>query len=422
LTLQIAQDRSLRTIDPQNGHMTVEQSYISKANVCPYKGREIPNWQGLGLDPDRTYKLLRSPDELARGADSASNLPLLVRHVPIHAEKPSRDLWVGTTGTVTYEHPYLVSRPLKVWTQEAIDLIESEAQRELSSGYGYVADMTPGNYEGQWFDGVMRSIQFNHVAIVSQGRVGSDVHVADEQPPEFKSMKHSSLIDKIKAFLKPDTDLLALDTIFEVASTSPSAAKDAEREEKEKAEDAENDCYGRASDEWEKMSAEDKKSARDAFQNALDKKMGKDKKGGKDAKGKDADPDHRKDFNSEKEGGADAAITMDQLNAAIATATTETRKQAMADARREAHATAVAREAVKPIVGIIALDAAGMDNADAIYGFALKQAGVKIDGVPSAAYPAMIELVKSRKAAAPPMALDSASLAHNVESIFRKRT
>ena len=236
-TTSLALDKSLRSIDPQNGHMTVEMSRISKANVCPYLGREIPGWQKLGLSAERTYMLLRSPDELARAAPTFSNLPLLEKHVPIHAEAPSRELWVGTTGEVTFEHPYLVSRPLKVWTQRAIDLIESEAQKELSSGYGYVADMSPGIYEGVIYDGVMRQIRGNHCAIVAEGRVGPDVHVADEIPPELKSMKHAVAAEKLKPFLNAaltTEQLLALDAVLgEVGSTSPSLGKDAEEKERE---------------------------------------------------------------------------------------------------------------------------------------------------------------------------------------------
>ena len=429
--LQLALDRSLRSIDPQNGHMTVEMSRISKANVCPYKGSEIPHWQELGLDPQRTYRLLRSPDELALAADSFSNLPLLIRHVPIHAEKPSRDLWVGTTGTVSYEHPYLVSRPLKVWTQQAIDLIASETQRELSSGYGYEADMSPGQYEGESFDGIMRKIRGNHLAIVTEGRVGPDVHVADELPTELKSMKHAALIEKLKAagMLVAGADLMALDNIFEVGSTSPHLSADEEAEME--AEDKAHDYYQNSAEDWGKMCGEDRAKARDEFKKdeekkAADKKA-RDKKAADkraaDKKARDADPDHRKDFNSEAEGGADSAITADQMNAAIKAATSETRAQAVAEARAEARAAAIAREAVKPIVGIIALDARDMDTAEQIYGFALKHAGVALDGVPPAAYGAMVALVKTRKAApSPAIALDSAALQHNVTSIFRQPT
>jgi len=40
-----------------DGHLHVENVNISKANVCPYYGSEIPGADALGLDPTRVYML-----------------------------------------------------------------------------------------------------------------------------------------------------------------------------------------------------------------------------------------------------------------------------------------------------------------------------------------------------------------------------
>jgi hypothetical protein len=40
--------------------------------------------------------------------------------------------------------------------------------------------MAPGTFEGQRYDGRMTEINGNHVAIVAEGRCGSDVVVADQ--------------------------------------------------------------------------------------------------------------------------------------------------------------------------------------------------------------------------------------------------
>ena len=49
---------SVRTKDA-DGHLHVASSIVSAAQVNPYQGSEIPNWQALGLDPQRVYMLLR---------------------------------------------------------------------------------------------------------------------------------------------------------------------------------------------------------------------------------------------------------------------------------------------------------------------------------------------------------------------------
>jgi hypothetical protein len=53
-----------------------------------------------------------------------------------------------------------------------------------------------------------------------------------------------------------------------------------------------------------------------------------------------------------------------------------------------------ARQDVEPLVGLVA-----MDSADAVYEFALKKEGIALDGVPAAAYPALLQQVKARKLA-----------------------
>lgn len=175
----VAMDRSVRTFD-EDGHLRVETTPISKANVCPYYGSEIPDAEKMGLDPRRMYKLYRDPEELRKGAATFAGKPLLRKHVPITADDHPRDLVVGSIGdSVSFDHPYLKA-PLSVWDGDAIDLIKSGKQRELSSAYRFRADMTPGvSKDGEPYDGVMRDIVGNHVALVENGRAGSDVVVGD---------------------------------------------------------------------------------------------------------------------------------------------------------------------------------------------------------------------------------------------------
>jgi len=178
----LALDRnSVRTYDKDN-RLHVAATNISKANVCPYLGREIPDYEELGLDPDKTYHLLRDPEELKKAAPSFNNLPVLSRHVPVSAEDHQPDKVVGSTGTdAEFEDPYL-RNSLVVWAKDAIDGVEDETQKELSSAYRYRADMQPGTYKGVHYDGVMRDIVGNHVALVKAGRAGSDVVVGDSAP------------------------------------------------------------------------------------------------------------------------------------------------------------------------------------------------------------------------------------------------
>lgn len=194
----VAFDRdSVRYYD-KDGRLHVKVANISKAAVNPYLGREInavmadePGWKML--EPDRVYKLLRHPDELRKAAATFNNLPLLSTHEAVSAADHKPELVVGSLGTdASYEHPFL-RNSLVVWAKHGIDGVESDEQKELSASYRYRADMTPGEYEGEPYDGVMRDIVGNHVAQVKKGRAGSDVVVGDSSIEEISAMAKTKL-------------------------------------------------------------------------------------------------------------------------------------------------------------------------------------------------------------------------------------
>ncbi len=169
---------TVRRID-EDGRMHVEVSNISKATINPYLGKEIPKYRELGLDPNRIYQLLRDPAELKKAESTFNNLPLLDEHVGVNAASHRPEHVIGSTGTdAAFEHPHL-KNSLVIWADRGIKAVESERKKQLSSAYRYRADMTPGMYEGKRYDGVMRDLVGNHVALVQEGRAGSDVVVGD---------------------------------------------------------------------------------------------------------------------------------------------------------------------------------------------------------------------------------------------------
>jgi hypothetical protein len=395
-THSLAFDKSLRSIDA-DGHMRVEESRISKANVCPYRGSEIPGWERLGLSADRIYHLLRDPKELQKAADSFSGKPLLVRHVAVSADLPQKDLWVGTVGTVTWEEPYLVARPLMVLTKEAIELVQSGEQRELSAAYRYEADMTPGTYGGQAYDGRMVNIRGNHVAIVSEGRAGPDVHVADELPQELKAMKHPALFEALKKanLLAADADPMAFDAVL--GETPAVAVVKLSKDEMKAAED---EALAEKRKEHGEDAELDEEEREKAYERARDKKA-KDKKAKDSKHAKDGDVDHRKDFDSHAK---------DELRAEI-----------KAELTKQFREAAEAREAVKPLVGVVSI---AMDSAEEIYRFALERVGNKraktahVDALPD-----MIASALEAKQAKPRVshAMDSSVTPVDFDAIFRPK-
>ena len=180
--LAIDREPANRTYDKFN-RLHVADTNISKANVCGYYGREIPNSKDLGLQPDRLYQLYRDPAELEKAAPTFNRIPLLSRHLSTDADNPQKQAIAGALGSeARFEAPYL-KNSLAVWSQADIEDVESEEKVQLSCGYAYKAVMEPGAApDGTPFDGRMTDIVGNHVALVEAGRAGPDVLVADELP------------------------------------------------------------------------------------------------------------------------------------------------------------------------------------------------------------------------------------------------
>lgn len=178
---RLAMDRAptARTKDPINGWLHVKDCRISKANVCPYVGKEIPDSEKLGLEKDRVYYLYRDAAALEAAAKSFERAPLMLHHVAVTASQPNKDKIIGAISNVRWQAPYLVA-DLTVWDGDGIEAIESERQQELSPGYYYKPQMNSGVApDGDRFDGRMLEIRGNHLAIVDTGRTGHDVVVND---------------------------------------------------------------------------------------------------------------------------------------------------------------------------------------------------------------------------------------------------
>lgn len=182
--LRLAMDRAptMRHKDI-NGWLHVKDCRISKANVCPYVGREIPNSEKLGLDPDTVYYLYRDAAALEAAAASFERAPLMLEHLGVTAESAQnpniKRKIIGAISNVRWMAPYLVA-DLTVWDGEGIEAIESTRQQELSPGYHYRPEMTPGSMHGNPYDGRMLDIVANHLCIVDTGRTGPDVMVNDK--------------------------------------------------------------------------------------------------------------------------------------------------------------------------------------------------------------------------------------------------
>ncbi|MBV1833069.1 DUF2213 domain-containing protein [Novacetimonas pomaceti] len=386
--------------EDQDGKLFVGPSVITKVGVDDYKGREIANWQGIGLDPERTYRLFRAPDELAKAAPLLRNQPILSEHAPLTADDHKSDLTIGAVGTDGDYDDGCLKASLGFWRQPYIDRIKAGTQREISMGYRFRPDMTPGVWNGQPYDGVMRDIRPNHVALVPAGRVningnGPEAAVADsaresEQVAEENDKPGGAdalmgLVECLRAFA-PDVDddklrAAATQLIAMLNAGTPGAEAGAGDEGGEGAGGDGNPEPGSAT--------------------ANDEGGDKDKKPMASDEGKTCTGDEGKD----KDGTAMDAAT---LEAAI-TANLSKRFRAA----REAEAD------VRPVVGDFSMV---MDSAEEIYGAALRQKGVDTKDVDPSAYRGMWRALKpsyTRPSTNSGMAMDAATAASRTDALTR---
>lgn len=213
---------SARRVD-ENGFLHVDKCHITKEQVVPYYGREIPNWRDLGLDPEKIYHVYRPAEELEKGYKTFNGLPLQLEHHPDSAEHPQTMHRVGSLGTDAEWNPPYVDITLSVTDQRAIDAIQDGRFKELSASYQYDPEIAHGEFNGEPYDIVMRNIRGNHVALVKEGRAGPDVVVADAN-----SVKRKTPYEKFRDWFDSRADVVEqiIPLTWHVAKDSVSNASD----------------------------------------------------------------------------------------------------------------------------------------------------------------------------------------------------
>lgn len=287
---------SVRTVD-DNGYLHVGISNITKEQVAPYLGSEIPGFEKLGLKPDEIYSVYRPASELSKPAtvESLNGIPVLLKHAEDSAEAPASNR-VGSTGTdAKWEPPYLTNS-LHIQDADAIRRINDGTMREISMGYFYTPVLRHGEFKGEPYDVVMTDISCNHVALVEEGRAGHDVSVKDstltlpagggkEEPKTSSELKQENddMNEKEKALaeileivagagIDPEAFKQKLDAVINIKDDSQTTDEDTEEskafaegveygEEKEKEEpeklDSEHESEGEERYLEEKDEAED---------------------------------------------------------------------------------------------------------------------------------------------------------------------
>jgi hypothetical protein len=403
----LALDRSVRRIDA-DGHLFVERCILSAAVVSPYYGREIPDAEALGLNPDQIYQLYRDADALRAAAETMNGKPILDIHQPINAEDHPREITVGSVSNARFEAPNLVGE-LSVWDGDAIKAIQDGSKRCVSAGYAYDAVPETGEIDGQPYTLKMVNIRFNHLALVENPRVPTAI-IGDGalSPKKEQSMAvrvPMSAVTKVAAALK--SGRLALDASEEdvkkcMDDDDPEAEDEEEEGKSDKDKKASDKC---AKDESEEERERDEKAGgRKANEELEGERKEKKRIDGEDESEEERERDDAaggRKANAELEGERREKKRLDARDAAIQMAV----DAAIKAERSRSRATEDAKRLVAPLVG----EVHGLDSADDILRYALKDRGVMgLDGVNTAGLKALVSAQVGALAPDPVMATDSA--------------
>lgn len=368
---QIAFDTSsVRTTD-SNGYLHVAKSNLTREEVADYYGREIPRHDELGLDTDKIYGVYRPAEELTKAVETFNGIPVLIRHEPDSAFDPKKALRIGATGTNAEFDGHYITNALSFHDAVAISLIESGDQKELSAGYTYDPVLEDGEFNGKKYAVKMTNIKGNHIALVTVGRAGPTVVVADSKgDKKMKEKKGATFLERLKK--------LVMDSELEEKVTGDSV--------KDRLMALIAEIAGEHAEEGETMTQI--KQLIDQLSATQDS----DSEEGKKKEGEEKDNFNVKDFESEpgkkpitgdsKPVGIDIkSITADiykKVNQEVLTATKERVKAA---------------EKVRPLVGIV--DSFAFDSAEEIYKYALEKRGTRVEDYSPAAYAGMVDVMSS---------------------------
>lgn len=163
----------------------IAPAHISRFGIQAYRAGEL----GMkGVDANRILYAFRPETEVfdPESTSSFEFAPLANDHTKEDvAPKNWRKLVsegrvVGDVRDIARDGDHLGAKII-IRDQKAIDAVIG-GKAQLSCGYSFDADFTPGEFNGRPYDFVQRRIRGNHVAIVDAARGGFGCRIADRDP------------------------------------------------------------------------------------------------------------------------------------------------------------------------------------------------------------------------------------------------
>jgi hypothetical protein len=216
-----------RVVD-NNGFIEIKNNPISRSGIFEYYGSEIdaPN-------PNKLYRVLRSPEELEKATPLFNNKPVVTGHTMIgDGQTPPEKKGIDGIVNDTFYKDGSVYGTLTLYTDRIKKFIDS-ATRELSMGYWSEYEFIKGTWQGKPYDAIQRIIDGNHLAVLDgEGRMGKTVAVLDRKP-RFNPLTITFDAKAIKMNDDDNNEVATEDEGDQETSETDAVYEDAEHEQDE---------------------------------------------------------------------------------------------------------------------------------------------------------------------------------------------
>lgn len=166
----------------------IADALIARTGIQEYQGHELPENIGIDIDPNKTYRIYRSPKEVFDpiALQSFSQKPVTNEHPHdvgglVNANTAVQKL-VGVSGIKAVKEGDQIKIPIILYDASTINDVEN-GKIGLSAGYTADLKMRPGvTPDGKPYDGAMVNIRGNHTAIcyIDTARGGRDCRILDD--------------------------------------------------------------------------------------------------------------------------------------------------------------------------------------------------------------------------------------------------
>lgn len=275
-----------------NGFWEIKGNPLTKEGVFMYLGRQIdPEGDKWGLDADRIYWVYRPKDEIAKDETlhSFEGVPFIDEHTMLGEGCTPTDHSniAGVIHNIRMKGNVMIG-DFKIYSDEIKQLI-SKGKKQLSIGYRATFVKKTGVFNGKAYDFVQVGLVGNHVALVDNGRCGSDVRIFDKavvcdslEIPQMEINKEElkSILDGMdeETLAKAKAALDGLVAPTPVSDTADDKTDDEKKEDEKK--EVKDGCADENKDESEKDEVKDGDDKGD--ENKDDEKKDDEKKEVKD--------------------------------------------------------------------------------------------------------------------------------------------